>query len=127
MKPSSAVMTAAGRGGDVGQEIANVFMASINLPGEYVNISANEGSARATALVKTDPAVKTIEEKQQVLKEVIMEMYERVLAAGVVAKRLDPKKAAKASQPEIKGYDDEDQAGRAARKGGVRAEKVSLR
>jgi hypothetical protein len=127
LEPASASLTAGGRGMDVGQEIANVFMASLNLPGEYINVSGDHGgSARATALVKTDPAVKTIEEKQQMVKEIVMEMYERVLTSAVMAKKLDPKKAAQAANPDIVPEDDPDQVKRAAKRGVVRA-KVSLR
>lgn len=104
IEPMSASMTASRGDGGVGQEIANTFATSINLPSEYFNISGERGSARATALVRTDPAVKTIDEKQQVTKEIIMECYERVVSSAIIAGKL-PKEKAKANPDMVQGRD----------------------
>ncbi len=131
IKPATASLTASRGDGGVGQEIANTFATSINLPGEYFNISGERGSARATALVRTDPAVKTIEEKQQIMKEAVSEAFERVVTAAILAKKLDPKKAR--VDPEIKNYPDPDIGKRGKKQWGgygpgtVRAKKVSIR
>ncbi len=104
LKPMSAGMAASRGDGGVGQEIANTFATSLNLPGEYFNISAERGAARATALVRTDPAVKTIEEKQQVQKEILVEMHERVVANAIVAGKL-PRSAARKDPELVQGRD----------------------
>jgi hypothetical protein len=104
LKPMSAGMAASRGDGGVGQEIANTFATSINLPGEYFNISGERGAARATALVRTDPAVKTIEEKQQVQKEILTEMHERVIATAILAGKL-PRHAAKKDPELVQGND----------------------
>lgn len=93
LQPISAQLSA-GRGSQgIGQQIAAIVAASLNLPNEYFNIEAGTGAARATALVRTDPAVKTIEDRQQVLKEVGEGIYDRVIADAILAKRLDRSKA----------------------------------
>lgn len=104
IEPMSANLTASRGDGGVGQEIANTFATSINLPGEYFNISGERGSARATALVRTDPAVKTVEEKQQTVKEVIQEAYERVVTTAILAGKL-PKEKARKDPEMVQGRD----------------------
>ncbi len=86
---TTAILTSGGRSAmDIGQQIAAIVATSLNLPAEYFNI-AGGGGARATALVRTDPAVKTIEDRQQLLRETVEEMYDRVIQAAISAKRLD--------------------------------------
>lgn len=93
LQPISAQLTA-GRGSQgIGQQIAAIVAASLNLPNEYFNIEAGTGAARATALVRTDPAVKTIEDRQQLLKELGEGIYDRVIADAILAGRLDKSKA----------------------------------
>jgi hypothetical protein len=90
LSPLSASVQPAVRGGSsVGQQIAAIFATSINMPSEYFNIEGTSGGARATALVRTDPAVKTIEDRQQLLREDVYEdMYNRVLTNAIIAGRL---------------------------------------
>lgn len=93
LQPTSAVLTA-GRGSQgIGQQIAAIVASSMNLPNEYFNIEAGAGAARATALVRTDPATKTIEDRQQLLKELGEAIYDRVIADAILVGRLDPRKA----------------------------------
>jgi hypothetical protein len=44
-------------------------------------------------LVRTDPAVKTIEDRQQLLRELLEELYDRVITSAILAGRLDPSAA----------------------------------
>lgn len=92
LTPITAQMTAGGRGSQgIGGQIASIVAASMNLPPEYLNIeTGGGGSARATALVRTDPAVKTIEDRQQLLRELLEELYDRVITSAILAGRLDP-------------------------------------
>lgn len=85
MTPLSAVMSgSAGRGGQaIGQQIASIVATSLNLPTEYFNIEGGAGGARATALVRTDPAVKAVEDRQQILRESMEDSYDRVMEAGL--------------------------------------------
>lgn len=99
LTPLSAQMTASARGGGIGSQIANIIAASLNLPGEYFNIEGG-GGARATALVRTDPAVKTIENQQQVLRELQEDMYDRVIEAAINAGRIS--KTAARHEPEVR-------------------------
>lgn len=81
----SAVSTTltAGRGASgIGGELIALIAASLNLPMEYFNQSGG-GAARATALVRTDPCVKMIEDRQQHLREVLEEMYVRQMALAL--------------------------------------------
>jgi hypothetical protein len=102
---TSTVLTA-GRGSQgIGQQIAAIVAASLNLPAEYFNIESS-GPARATALVRTDPAVKTIEDRQQLLRELSDQIFERVIADAIDAGRLDLSKARR--DPErVDEFDDE--------------------
>jgi hypothetical protein len=106
---TSAVLTA-GRGSQgIGQQIASIVAASMLLPNEYFNIESG-AAARATALVRTDPAVKTIEDQQQILKETGEQIFERVIAEAINAGLIDPSKA-KHANPDTtmdNGQDDED-------------------
>lgn len=91
LTPITAQMTAGGRGSQgIGGQIASIVAASMNLPPEYLNIESGGGSARATALVRTDPAVKTIEDRQQLLRELLEELYDRVITSAILSGRLDP-------------------------------------
>jgi hypothetical protein len=96
---TSTVLTA-GRGSQgIGQQIASIVAASMCLPNEYFNIEGAAGGARATALVRTDPAVKTIEDQQQILKETGEQIFERIIAEAINARLLDPSKS-KYSNPD---------------------------
>jgi len=88
LQATSAQLTAGRGASGIGQQIGNIVAASLNLPGEYFNIEST-GPARATALVKTDPAVKTIEDRQQLLQETIEAVYDYVMADALAAGRLD--------------------------------------
>lgn len=84
----SATMTAARGATGIGQQLANMFATSLNLPSEYFNIEGAAAS-RATALVRTDPAVKAIEDQQQLFREEILgDMYDRVMTAALIAGRI---------------------------------------
>jgi len=94
LSPITAQMTQGGRGSQgIGGQIASIVAASMNLPPEYLNIESGGGSARATALVRTDPAVKTIEDRQQLLRELLEELYDRVITSAILAGRIDPSAA----------------------------------
>jgi hypothetical protein len=84
----SAQMTASRGSTGIGQQIASIFATSLNLPNEYFNIESGAAASRATALVRTDPAVKTIEYLQQVIKEQSEEMYDRVMSTALLAGRI---------------------------------------
>lgn len=92
LKPLSAQLTAGRGSSGIGQQLASIVATSLNLPSEYFNIEAG-GAARATALVRTDPAVKTIEDRQQTLKETLEDVYDRVIEAAIRSGRLSPEKA----------------------------------
>ncbi len=92
LKPISAQLTAGRGSSGIGQQLAAIIATSLNLPSEYFNIESG-GAARATALVRTDPAVKTIEDRQQTLKETLEDIYDRVIEAAIRAGRLSPEKA----------------------------------
>jgi Phage portal protein, lambda family/Phage portal protein, SPP1 Gp6-like len=90
MTPMSAVMTS-GRGAQgIGQQIASIVATSLNLPTEYFNIEGGAGGARATALVRTDPAVKAVEDRQQILRESLEDNYDRVMEAALREGRIRP-------------------------------------
>ncbi len=92
LKPISSQLTAGRGSSGIGQQLAAIIATSLNLPSEYFNIESG-GAARATALVRTDPAVKTIEDRQQTLKETLEDIYDRVIEAAIRAGRLSPEKA----------------------------------
>jgi len=107
LQATSTVLTA-GRGSQgIGQQIASIFAASINLPAEYFNVES-AGPARATALVRTDPAVKTIEDRQQLLREIGESIYDRVIADAIQNGRLDKSKARRDPDVELDGDDEID-------------------
>lgn len=100
MTPMSAVMTA-GRGSQgIGQQIASIVATSLNLPTEYFNIEGG-ASSRATALVRTDPAVKAVEDRQQILTETLENTYDRVMEAGLREGLIRPQDARR--DPEVVG------------------------
>ena len=105
----------------IGDELGNIVAASLNLPGEYFNISGARGGAKATALVKTSPSVKMIEDRQQLFREEIEEMYDRVLSSALVARRLSKQDIH--GDPESGPGDDDDPHAMT----GSRADRVSLR
>lgn len=129
LKPLSTTQGGAARGatGGIGQQVAATFATSVNLPSEYFNVGEQSGgSARATALVRTDPAVKTIEDRQQFLREGVEEMYDRVLTSAIVAGRIDKSKARK--DPEVlKDMPDEDEERSIARQRRVGRKMVAIR
>jgi intein/homing endonuclease len=88
MTPLSAVMTAGRGSAGIGQQIASIVATSLNLPTEYFNIEGGAGGARATALVRTDPAVKAVEDRQQILRESLEDTYDRVMEAAIREGRL---------------------------------------
>ena len=106
LEPANATMTASRGSSDVGSEIASIVATSLNLPREYFNVGG-PGAARATALVRTDPAVKTIEDRQQLFRETLEEMYDRVLSMAITAGRLDP--AAAREDPDAGPDEEEDE------------------
>jgi hypothetical protein len=90
LEAATGSMTASRGATGVGGEIASIVATSLNLPAEYFNVgSSGGGAARATALVRTDPAVKTIEDRQQLLREALEEMYDRVITCAIAARRID--------------------------------------
>lgn len=94
LQPVSATLTAARASSGLGGELVELIAASLNLPGEYFNAAAQRGgSSRATALVRTDPAVKTIEERQQLLRETLEEMYIREMAMALASGEIPPEAA----------------------------------
>jgi hypothetical protein len=107
LSPITAQMTQGGRGSQgIGGQIASIVAASMNLPPEYLNIESGGGSARATALVRTDPAVKTIEDRQQLLRELLEDLYDRVITSAILSGRLDI--SAAREEPETGDGDDDD-------------------
>lgn len=89
LQATTAQMTSGRGSSGIGQELAAVIAASLNLPSEYLNIQGSGGgSARATALVRTDPAVKMIEDRQQLLRETCEEVYDFVMASALSAGRI---------------------------------------
>lgn len=99
MTPLSAVMTSSRGASGIGQQIASIVATSLNLPTEYFNIEGGAGGARATALVRTDPAVKAVEDRQQILRESLEDIYDRVMEAGLREGRIRPQDVRK--EPEI--------------------------
>jgi hypothetical protein len=101
LQPISAKLTAGGARGSqgIGGQIAAVVATSMNLPPEYMNIEQG-GAARATALVRTDPAVKSIEDRQQLLRELLEDLYDRVITAAILGGRIS--KDAAREEPQIK-------------------------
>jgi hypothetical protein len=94
LEPITGQMTASRGASGVGAELASIVAASLNLPAEYFNIVGQAGgSARATALVRTDPAVKAIEDRQQLMRETLEEIYDRVMANAIDSGRLDKARA----------------------------------
>src|SRR5258707_1731044 len=94
LQATSAQMSTSRGAIGIGGEIASIVATSLNLPAEYFNIGGGSGgSARATALVRTDPAVKTIEDRQQQLRETIEEMYDRVVSAALAVGRISARAA----------------------------------
>jgi len=89
LSPSSAQLTANRGSGGIGQQIAAIVATSLNLPAEYFNIETG-GAPRATALVRTDPAVKAVEDRQQIMRETLEDIYDRVIAAALQAGRIRP-------------------------------------
>ena len=92
IEPMTAQMTASRGSQGIGGQIAAIVATSMNLPTEYLNIESS-GGARASALVRTDPAVKTVEDRQQILRETIEDMYDRVISAALLAGRISPQAA----------------------------------
>lgn len=104
---STSAQLTAGRGSaGIGQQLAAVIACSMNLPNEYFNVEAGAGGARATALVRTDPAVKTIEDRQQILREAVEQIYDHVMALALDAGRIPPE--AIRNDPEASADNDED-------------------
>lgn len=99
MTPLSAVMTSSRGASGIGQQIASIVATSLNLPTEYFNIEGGAGGARATALVRTDPAVKAVEDRQQILRESLEDIYDRVMEAALREGRIRPQDVKK--DPEI--------------------------
>ena len=106
LQPLSAQLTSSRGSQGIGQQLANIIFAGLNLPGEYANIESGAGSARATALVRTDPAVKTIEDRQQILRELLEDMYDRTCEAALREGRIS--KSAARHEPEVIASDDVD-------------------
>jgi len=98
LEPLAASLTSSRGSTGIGQQLANIVFAGLNLPGDYANIE-NGGAARATALVRTDPSTKTFEDRQQILRESFENVYDRVMEAALREKRITPKAAA--SEPEV--------------------------
>lgn len=92
LQPVTAQMTASRGSMGIGGQIAAIVATSMNLPSEYFNIEGG-GAARATALVRTDPAVKTIEDRQQILRELMEDLYDRVITAAILGGRISPEAA----------------------------------
>lgn len=85
---TSAVLTSSRGSMGIGQQLAAAFALSLNLPNEYFNVEGGAGGAKATALVRTDPAVKAVEDRQQIVKEEVEEMYDRVISSAILAGRI---------------------------------------
>jgi hypothetical protein len=129
----TAQMTATRASSGIGGELVALIAASLNLPLEYFNMSGGAGVARATALVRTDPAVKMIEDRQQILREVIEEIYVRQMALALARGQLsredareEPEARADPEQMPNRQTDEEDWlADRHA--GGIRARLATVR
>lgn len=89
LEPVNAQFTGARGSSGIGEQLAAIIATSMNLPVEYFNISGT-GPSRATALVRTDPAVKAIEDRQQIHKETNEEIYERVVESALREGRIRP-------------------------------------
>lgn len=127
LAPTTALMSS-GRGATgIGSELVEAFATSVNLPAEYFNSSGGRGSARATALVRTDPAVKTIEDRQQVIREDVENLYLRVITSAYNAGRLN-KHAAK-EEPEFRrdGWQDGTEEPKDGGDGSPRARLLAVR
>lgn len=112
LEPMSAAMTASRGATGIGGEIGSIVATSLNLPAEYFNIGG-PAAARATALVRTDPAVKTIEDRQQILRETLEEMYDRVLSTALTAGRIS--RQAAREEPEYRRDDEGENVNGASR------------
>lgn len=98
----TASMTASRGSSGIGQQIAAIIATALNLPAEYFNIESG-AAARATALVRTDPAVKTIEDRQQLIRELLEDTYDRVIEAAIRSGRISKEKAR--LEPETRSAD----------------------
>lgn len=107
LEAQSATMTASRGSQGIGQQLANFFALSMNLPAEWFNLEGGPAPSRATALVRTDPAVKTIEDRQQLFREMVEEIYDRVMTSALLAGRIS-REAVRAEPVTGPGEDDED-------------------
>ncbi len=93
LKLEAAHMDVASRGnmgeGSVGQFLTALFATSQQMPMSYFNQSGR-GSARATAMVQGEPFAKKIDNRQQVLSELLDHLYTAVMESAVVAGRIEP-------------------------------------
>ncbi len=105
LKPTSAQMTAGRGSSGIGQQLASVVACSLNLPAEYFNIESG-GAARATALVRTDPAVKSMEDRQQVHREDLERIFDRVMASALISGRISKDKIRKDPELTNDGWQD---------------------
>jgi len=78
-----------------GEQLLSIIAVSLNLPPEYLGVAGT--STRATALVRGEPAHKFFVQRQQLVREVVMWQYYRVIAHAQARGEIplyEPKKAA---------------------------------
>jgi hypothetical protein len=75
-----------GGGDKIGEQLLAVIATSMNLPPEYLGVGG--GTTRATALTRSEPVVKHLEQRQQLMREVITWMVKRVIRCAKVQGKL---------------------------------------
>jgi hypothetical protein len=70
----------------VGEALLGLIATSMNLPPEYLGVAG--AGTRATALTRSEPAAKTFEQRQALVREVVMWLYRRVINAAQAQGRL---------------------------------------
>lgn len=92
--------TPAVSGGDrTGELLLSVIATALNLPPEYLGVSG--AAARATALTRAEPAAKTFENRQQVVREAISWQARRFAAAMIASGEVSKTEMSKASQSKV--------------------------
>lgn len=92
LTPISASMTGSRGSNGIGEQLSAIVAVALNMPTDYLGISSSSGG-RGSSLIRTDPIVKAVEERQQLFTEMVEEMYDRVLAVAIDEGRIDPSKA----------------------------------
>lgn len=82
-----------------GELLLAVIATSLNLPPEYLGVSG--AAARATALTRAEPAAKTFENRQQVVREAISWQARRFAAAMIASGQVSKEVLGKATQSKV--------------------------